>query len=123
MEDKKLDIRMLMPCESDKRPVAPLNYIQWIFNSIGYDGMLFRFINPNKHIKFEEFDGYLYIKYVNDYGRFNEFIRYDIYYDIIYIWKNEGTQISLVSELENYCKENNIKYLIEKPKKCTYGAE
>jgi len=123
MEDKKLDIRMLMPCESDKRPVAPLDYVQWIFNSVGYNDTLFRFINPKLKIRFEEYDSYVYIKSINHYGRVNEFIRYDIEEDIIYIWQDGGTQITLVSELVNYCKDNDIKFLIETPKKCTYGAE
>lgn len=113
----KFDIRLLMPTDQWKRPVAPLNYIQWLFNTGGFKGKVIRFLEPKK-ISFEEFDKFTYIKYNNE-----PFVRYNIETDKVYIWLNNGTECKTIKDFAVYCIQKNIKILLEDAKNCTYGLK
>lgn len=109
-----LDFKMLMPFDSG-RPVAPLNYIQWLFNANGVENILIRFIDY-QNIKFEEYDAYFYIRYKDQ-----QIIRYCIESEDTYVWLDGGTKVKSVEELTNFLDKINCKTILEQPHKCTYG--
>ncbi len=111
----KLDIRMLLPCDSKLRPIVPLNYLQWLFNADGFEDTLIRFLDSDK-MTFEEFDKYAYIHF-----EAQSFIRYDIEARKIYIWKDGGTEAKTVEDLIKFCESKGCRVLEETPHKCTYG--
>ena len=104
-----LNIKMLLPCEADGRPIVPRNYDGWCRRSKGFNGIK---IWLPLEILFEEYDDFIYIKLSN-----REFVRYSIKEDVIYLWDKENTPIvaTTVKTFKEYCDLNgiqiDIKYL------------
>jgi hypothetical protein len=116
MEKQKLNFRMLMPFDSN-RPVAPLNYLQWLFNADGYDGILIRILSE---FSYEEYDKFTYICFDGD-----QIIRYDIEEEIIYTRDEEGDVVIMetVEQIMDFFKRIEFRAVIEKSHECTYGIK
>lgn len=112
---QKLNFRMLMPFDSN-RPVAPLNYLQWLFNADGYEETLIRIISK---FHFEEHDKFAYI-WIDDEPK----IRFDIEENIIYARESnysETETMETVEQIMNFFERIKCRAIIEKAHNCTYG--
>jgi hypothetical protein len=100
---------MLMPCQSDGRPIAPADYDGWCRRSKGIDGIkIFLMEDP----VFEEYDDFVYIRTKGQFQN-NEFIRYDVRNDKIYIWEDGGTLCETIENFKQFCDKNKISIQIK----------
>ncbi len=111
-DSKKISIKMMLPySEIDSRPIAPVNLYHWFRRSKGFEGVKIDF--TQKGVQVEEWDDYIYIKRPNSFGGFDEFIRYSVKEDKIYIWKNNGTHITTIKEFVDFCAESKVPISVE----------
>lgn len=105
--NQKLNIRMLLPYQTDGRPVAPLNYNNWVLNSKGFNDVVIDFTkysDKNKIIAFDEYNSFVYINN-NSPSMDSSFLRYDIDNDIIQLKKHQS--IITKSDYDGYDEEDD----------------
>jgi hypothetical protein len=113
----KFDFRMMMPFDSG-RPVAPQNYLQWLFNANGFNNTLIRI---NENIDFEEFDKFTYITLDGQ-----QIIRYSIEDRETFVrapYQEGGELIKTLNQMMEFLKSISCHAIVEIPHQCTYNLQ